>query len=52
MASHQLGRELSNADAGQIVTWLESLTGELPMDYIKPPELPPSSKRTPKPDPS
>lgn len=52
MASHQLGKELSDDEVKSIVTWLETLTGEIPKDYIAKPELPPSTKKTPKPDPS
>lgn len=52
MASHQLGRELTDADAESIAAFLASLTGELPKDYIQEPQLPPSSKTTPKPDPA
>jgi cytochrome c peroxidase len=33
-----------------IVTWLNSLKGELPTAYIASPELPPSTPSTPKPD--
>lgn len=40
MAEHQLGRKLTDADIGVIVTWLKSLTGEIPAEYIKPPVLP------------
>lgn len=52
MADHQLGRELSGADTKSIVVWLGALTGELPSAYIAKPELPASTKKTPKPDPS
>lgn len=52
MAEHQLGKKLSAEDVASIVTFLEALTGEVPEDYIKPPELPKSTARTPKPDPS
>jgi len=52
MARHQLGKELSDEDVKSIVTWLETLTGEIPTEYIAKPELPPSTKKTPKPDPS
>lgn len=52
MAEHQLGRELSGADAKSIVVWLGALTGELPSAYIAKPELPASTKKTPKPDPT
>jgi len=50
MASHQLGRELSDADARTIVTFLESLTGEIPARLREAPTLPPSGPDTPKPD--
>jgi hypothetical protein len=30
-----------------IITWLGSLTGETPKDYVQTPELPPSGKDTP-----
>jgi cytochrome c peroxidase len=52
MADHQLARQISDEDASLIVAWFGSLTGDLPTDYIKAPELPPSGKRTPKPDPT
>lgn len=50
MARHQLGKELSAAEVTSIVTFLKSLTGELPK--IDPPELPKSTAKTPKPDPT
>lgn len=40
MARHQLGKELSDEQVGSIVTWLGSLTGELPGEYIANPPLP------------
>ena len=43
-------KKLTDAQIQSIVTWLKSLTGDLPADYIKPPKLPPSSPRTPKPE--
>ncbi|MCK6587813.1 MAG: cytochrome-c peroxidase [Polyangiaceae bacterium] len=49
MAFHQLGKELNDAEIASIVTWLKTLTGEIPRDYIKKPELPPSTDKTPKP---
>jgi len=52
MARHQLGKNLSNKEVGEIVAFLKSLTGELPRAYIKPPQLPASTAKTPKPDPS
>jgi len=51
MASHQLGKELSDADVASIVTFLKSLTGEIPKDYIAeykvPSEIPPAPKPGP-----
>lgn len=52
MAVHQVGKELSADEVKSIATFLKALTGELPTDYIKEPELPPSTDSTPKPDPS
>jgi cytochrome c peroxidase len=49
MASYQLGKQLSQDEVQSIVTWLKTLTGDLPADYIKKPELPKSTARTPKP---
>jgi len=49
MATHQLGRDLSDEQAASIVEFLKSLTGELPMDYIKKPKLPKSGPNTPGP---
>jgi cytochrome c peroxidase len=40
MGEHQLGKDLSDADVASIVTWLKTLTGEIPKDYIAKPELP------------
>jgi cytochrome c peroxidase len=40
MAWYQLGRRLSDAEVAAVVTWLESLTGDVPQDYIAPRELP------------
>jgi cytochrome c peroxidase len=52
MAKHQLGKDLSVEDVNSIVTWLKSLTGDIPQSYIKKPTLPESGPTTPKPDPS
>jgi cytochrome c peroxidase len=52
MGTHQLGRDLSPDDVKSILTFLKSLTGELPTDYIKKPELPKSTPKTPKADPA
>jgi cytochrome c peroxidase len=40
MAHHQLGVDLSEEEARSIAAWLGSLTGDLPRDYIRPPNLP------------
>lgn len=53
MAKHQLGRTLTDAEADDILAFLKSLTGELPAaSTIAAPALPPSTPRTPKPDPT
>jgi cytochrome c peroxidase len=52
MSEYQLGLVLSEADVRSIIAWLNSLTGEIPAEYIKPPELPKSTAKTPKPDPA
>tara|TARA_R110000850_G_scaffold9196_25_gene34032 strand:- start:217 stop:1245 length:1029 start_codon:yes stop_codon:yes gene_type:complete len=49
MAFHQLGREISDDDIKSIVVFLGALKGELPMEYIKEPELPADGPDTPKP---
>jgi cytochrome c peroxidase len=40
MGEHQLGLKLDEQQIRQIVAWLGTLTGEIPMDYIKAPVLP------------
>lgn len=50
MGEYQLGAPLKDEQVKAITTWLKSLTGEIPADYIKKPELPPSGPNTPKPD--
>ena len=50
MARHQLGKELDDKEVASIVTFLKTLTGELPADLIADPALPPSGPKTPKPD--
>ncbi|MDI3287905.1 cytochrome-c peroxidase [Polyangium sp. 15x6] len=52
MAYHQLGKELSDADVADIVAFLKSLTGEIPQEYIKKPELPANGEKTPGADPT
>ena len=48
MGDYQLGRSLSPVEVQSIVAWMKSLTGEVPAEYIKPPELPKATARTPK----
>ena len=43
MAKYQLGVELDDDEARELEAWLGSLTGEIPTEYIKPPELPPEA---------
>ncbi len=49
MADHQVGKTLNDAELQSIETWMKSLTGQIPADYIKQPELPKSTSKTPKP---
>lgn len=42
MVRHQLGKELTLDQVNDIVTFLRSLTGELPGEYTAMPELPPN----------
>lgn len=48
MAEHQLGKTLTDEETDSIVTFLSSLKGDLPTEYIAPPELPASGPNTPK----
>ena len=43
MAWHQLGKELTPSQVESIATWLTTLTGPVPFDYINEPALPPSA---------
>jgi len=52
MGKHQLGQDLSEQQVGEIVIFLESLTGSVDAAYIAVPELPESGPDTPAPDPS
>ncbi len=47
MAESQLGEALSDAEAGQIVAFLTSLTGKVPS--VSMPDLPPETDKTPRP---
>ena len=40
MGEYQLGRRLDDDQVNHIVAWLKTLTGEIPTQYIHPPELP------------
>lgn len=50
MALHQRGMTLSEDQVKSIETWMGSLTGQLPVTVIKPPELPRSTPQTPPPN--
>ncbi len=52
MGKHQLGRDISDADAKSIATFLDALTGEPPKELVSAPELPKSTAKTPKADPT
>src|SRR5512135_426747 len=49
MAVHQRGVTLTDAQVKSIEIWMDSLTGQVPMNYIQPPELPKSTSQTPHP---
>lgn len=40
MAEHQLERPLTDTEIGNIVAWLNSLTSDLPVEFIRKPALP------------
>lgn len=50
MGHHQLGRELRDAQVGEIVAFLNALTGEIDPDRVAKPELPASGPETPGPE--
>jgi cytochrome c peroxidase len=50
MGEYQLGRPLTADEARQITDFLKVLTGTIDPELIKPPVLPPSTAKTPKPD--
>jgi len=52
MAKHQLGRELSEAQTGSIVTFLKALSAQPEASLLAIPSLPKSTERTPKPNPN
>jgi cytochrome c peroxidase len=49
MGVHQRGITLTDGQVKSIEAWLDSLTGQIPLDYIKMPELPKSTAQTPMP---
>ncbi len=49
MADYQLGHRASDSEVASIVAFLGALTGDIEAEYIKRPELPPSTARTPRP---
>ena len=49
MGEYQLGKQLTDDEVASIVIFLKTLTGEIPAEYIKPPELPKGTAKTPKP---
>ena len=50
MGEVQLGKQLTAEEIGSITTFLKSLTGDLPAEYVREPVLPKSTATTPKPD--
>jgi len=52
MGEYQLGKQFSDTQLKLVVGFLRTLTGEIPADFVKAPELPKSTKTTPKPDPA
>jgi cytochrome c peroxidase len=50
MGEYQLGRALTDQETRQIIDFLNVLTGTVDPELAKPPVLPPSTAKTPKPD--
>ncbi|MDB4941199.1 MAG: Cytochrome peroxidase [Labilithrix sp.] len=50
MERHQVGKDLTDAQARSIVTFLGALEGDAPKDLVKKPDLPASGPKTPKPE--
>ncbi|MEQ1570203.1 MAG: cytochrome c peroxidase [Myxococcota bacterium] len=50
MADYQLGKQLTDDEVKKIVAFLDTLTGELPTEYVAAPALPESGPKTPKPN--
>jgi cytochrome c peroxidase len=49
MAEYQTGKTLTPAQIDAIQSWMKSLTGEIPAEYIRKPVLPKSTSATPNP---
>jgi hypothetical protein len=49
MAVHQRGVTLRDGQVKSIEVWMDSLTGRIPVSYIRPPDLPKSTPQTPGP---
>ena len=49
MARHQLGKQVTDNEVADVVSFLNTLTGEIPTAYIVPPQLPASGPDTPRP---
>jgi cytochrome c peroxidase len=50
MAEYQVGKTMSDAEVQSVIAFLGALTGDIPAEYIKPPQLPKSTSKTPKAD--
>ncbi len=50
MAEYQLGKSLNDDQVQSIITWLKTLTGTIPAEYVREPILPKSTANTPKPE--
>lgn len=50
MAKTQLGKDITPEETAQIVSFLNSLTGTVPEDALRLPQLPPSGDNTPHPE--
>ena len=52
MGKYQSGKDLTDAQVGEIVTFLGALEGDPPAELLAEPKLPESTAKTPKPDPT
>jgi cytochrome c peroxidase len=46
MVRHQLGKSVTDAEIADLIAFFSTLTGDLPLDHIQIPALPPSSAKT------